>query len=107
MDDRVDERVTYKMLLRHLWDSKDMLGTANNTSGIRDPNWNKLNKKKITRKQGNIFSFKYEYIYKTEYHLNEGWCEFQNVDGYGTYDTLFNVFGSDFGGQGDNSTWKN
>lgn len=35
-------------------------------------------------------------MYTGSKSLNEGWCEFQNVDGYGTYDTLFNVFGSDF-----------
>lgn len=33
---------------------------------------------------------------RDKYHLNDGWCEFQNVDGYGTSDTLFNVFESDF-----------
>lgn len=99
LDDRVDERVPNKMLLRYLWGSNDMLGTTNNTTGIRDPNSNKLNKKKIIRKQDNVPSSKY--IYKPKYHLNEGWCEFQNVDGYGTCDSLFDVFESDFGEKGD------
>lgn len=91
-DDRVEERTPSRMLMRYFWDSNDMLG-VNNGVGIRT-NFNKLNKKKTIYKQGIKPAFTYKYVPK--YHLNEGWCEFQNGAGYGSYDSLFSVYKSDF-----------
>lgn len=91
-DDRVEEKTPNKLLFRYLWDSNDMLGAKvpNNYS----KNFNKLNKKKQIYKQSIKPSFTYKYIPK--YHLNEGWCEFQNKDGYGSYDSLYAVYKEDF-----------
>lgn len=69
-----------------------MLGNKPNAD-VRS-NFNKLNKKKTVYKQGIKPSFTYKYIPK--YHLNEGWCDFQNTDGYGSYDSLFAVYKEDF-----------
>ena len=91
-DDRVEERSADRMLFRYYWDSNDMLGQSQ-SSDIR-PNFNKLNKRKYVPKQSIKPSFTYKYIPK--YGLNEGWCEFQNASGYGTYNALLDVHKTDF-----------
>lgn len=88
-DDIVDERAPSRMLMRYFWDSNEMLN-PDPAKPIPDSeilrNFTKLNKKKIVMKQCIKPSFTYKYIPK--YHLNEGWQGFQNLEGYGTYDTL-------------------
>lgn len=90
-DDRVEERTPTRMLMRYFWDSTQLLGGQD--ASVRT-NFNKLNKKKYVYKQGIKPSFTYKYTPK--YHLNEGWAEFQNSTGYGTYTALFDVYNSAF-----------
>lgn len=91
-DDRVEEKAPTKMNLRYFWDSIDMLG--DNVSGDIKNNFNKLNKKRIVYKSSLKPSFTYTYTPK--YHLNEGWCEFQNKAGFGAYESLADVYAFGF-----------
>jgi len=92
-DDSVDDETFEKMVIQYIWDSNDMLG-GNNLATRLGSNWNKLNKKKVIYRNTIKPNFTYKYVPK--YPNNEGWCEFQNSDGYGTYDALYDLYNDSF-----------